>query len=65
MNRKSGHLYTTSIEGYKQIGEKGLLYPSELMIVAGALEENRGEPHPLCLTVKFRELPQQSPLEYP
>ena len=27
MDRKSGHLYITSIEGYKQIDEKGLLYP--------------------------------------
>ena len=44
MDRKSGHLYITNIEGYKQIDEKGLLYPSESMIVAGALEENRGEP---------------------
>ena len=44
MDRKSGHLYITSIEGYKQIDEKGLLYPSESMIVAGALEENRSEP---------------------
>ena len=44
MDRKSGHLYITDIEGYKQIDEKGLLYPSESMIVAGALEENRGEP---------------------
>ena len=40
MDRKSGHLYTTGVEGYKQIDEKGLLYPSESMIVAGALEEN-------------------------
>ena len=44
MDRKSGHLYITDIEGYKQIDEKGLLYPSESMIVAGTLEENRGEP---------------------
>ena len=44
MDRKSGHLYITGTEGYKQIDEKGLLYPSESMIVAGALEENRGEP---------------------
>ena len=28
MDRKSGHLYATKIEGYKQINEKGLLYPS-------------------------------------
>ena len=44
MDRKSGHLYVTGIEGYKQIDEKGLLYPSESMIKAGALEENRGGP---------------------
>ena len=44
MDRKSGHLYITGIEGYKQIDEKGLLYPSESMTVAGALEENRGGP---------------------
>ena len=44
MDKKSGHLYITSIEGFKQIDKKRLLYPSELMIVAGALEENRGEP---------------------
>ena len=40
MDRKSGHLYITGIEGYKQIDEKGLLYPSESMIAAGVLEEN-------------------------
>ena len=44
MDRKSGHLYVTGIEGYKQKDEKGLLYPSESMIVAGALEENKGGP---------------------
>ena len=36
MDKKSGHLYVTGIEGYKQIDEKGLLYPSESMIAAGA-----------------------------
>ena len=44
MDRKSGHLYITDVEGYKQIDEKGLLYPSESMIVAGAQGENKGEP---------------------
>ena len=43
MDRKSGHLHTTDTEGYKQINEKGLLYPSESMI-AGTQEEKRGEP---------------------
>ena len=65
MDRKSGHLYVASIEGYKQIDEKGLLYPSESMIIAGALEENRGGPTLLCQIVKFMEPLQQSPLEYP
>ena len=44
LDRKSEHLYITDIEGYKQIDEKGILYPSESMIVAGALEENKAGP---------------------
>ena len=44
MDRKSGHLYVLDEKGYKQIEEKGLLYPSESMIIAGALDENRGNP---------------------
>ena len=44
MDKKSGHLYFLSEKGYRQIEEKGLLYPSESMIIAGALDENRGNP---------------------
>ena len=44
MDRKSGHLYFLHEKGYKQIEEKELLYPSESMIIAGALDENRGNP---------------------
>ena len=44
MDRKFGHLYVLDKKGYKQIEEKGLLYPSESMIIAGALDENRGNP---------------------
>ena len=44
MDKKSGHLYVLQEKGYKQIEEKGLLYPSESMIMAGALDENRGNP---------------------
>ena len=44
MDRKSGHLYVLDEKGYKQIEEKGLLYPSESMIIAGALDENRSNP---------------------
>ena len=34
MDKRSGHLYVLHEEGYKQIKEKGLLYPSESMIMA-------------------------------
>ena len=44
MDRRSGHLYVLYEEGYKWIEEKGLLYPSESMIMAGALDENRDNP---------------------
>ena len=44
MDRRSGHLYVLHEGGYRQIEEKGLLYPSESMIMAGALDENRGNP---------------------
>ena len=39
MDKKSGHLYVTSVEGSKQIDEKGLFFSSESMIVAGAFGE--------------------------
>ena len=54
MDKKSGYLYTTSIGGYRQIEEKGLLYPSESMVVAGALEENRPEPAPFVVDSKIQ-----------
>ena len=54
MDRKSGHLYTTSVKGYIQIDKKGLLYPSKSMIVAGALGENRGEPMPFMQDSKIQ-----------
>ena len=46
LDKKSGHLYVIEIDGYKKIKEKGLLYPSESMILAGALNGDRGEPQP-------------------
>ena len=33
MDRKSGHLYVLNEKGYKQIEEKGLLYPSESIVI--------------------------------
>ena len=57
MDRKSGNLYVTGIEGYRQIDEKGLLYPSESMILAGASEQNRGEPAPFMVDSKSQGTP--------
>ena len=44
MDKKSGHLYVLNEQGYTRIEEKGLLYPSESMIIAGVLGENKGNP---------------------
>ena len=57
MDKKSGHLYVLHEKGYKQIEEKGLLYPSELMIIAGALDENRGNPFVITQTSRLPETP--------
>ena len=58
MDRKSGHLYTTGVEGNRQIDEKGLLYPSESMIVAVALEQNRGELALFMIDSKYQGTPE-------
>ena len=57
MDRKSGHLYVLDEKGYKQIEEKGLLYPSELMIIAGALDENRSNPFVMTQSSRLPETP--------
>ena len=57
MDKRSGHLYVTSIEGYKQIDEKGLLFPSESMIVAGALGGDKGEPVAFMVDSKIQWTP--------
>ena len=57
MDRKSGHLYVLDEKGYKQIKEKGLLYPSESMIIAGALDENRGNPFVITQSSRLPETP--------
>ena len=57
MDRKSGHLYVLHEKGYKQIEEKGLLYPSESMIIAGALDENRGNPFVITQSSRLPEMP--------
>ena len=57
MDRKSGHLYVLNEKGYKQIEEKGLLYLSESMIIAGALDENRGNPFVITQSSRLPETP--------
>ena len=57
MDRKSGHLYVLDEKGYKQIEEKGLLYPSESMIIAGALDENRSNPFIMTQSSRLPETP--------
>ena len=57
MDKKSRHLYVLHENGYKQIEEKGLLYPSESMIIAGALDENRGNPFAITQSSRLPETP--------
>ena len=57
MDKKSGHLYVLDEKRYKQIEEKGLLYPSESMIIARALDENRGNPFVITQSSRLPETP--------
>ena len=57
MDRRSRHLHIAGIEGYEQIYEKGLLFPSESMIVVGALGEDKGEPVPFMPDSKIQGTP--------
>ena len=57
MDRKSGHLYVLDEKGYKQINEKGLLFPLESMIIAGALDDNRSNPFIITQSSKLPETP--------
>ena len=57
MDKKSGHLYVLNEQGYMLIEEKGLLYPSESMIMAGALDENKGNPFMITQSSRLPETP--------
>ena len=57
MDKKSGHLYVLNEQGYTLIEEKGLLYPSESMIIAGALDENKGNPFMITQSSRLPETP--------
>ena len=57
LDKRSGHLYVTGIDSYKRIEEKGLLYPSESMILAGALDRDRSEFQPSIQVSKIQATP--------
>ena len=65
MDRKSGHLYVLNEEGYKQIDKKGLLFPSESMIIAGALDDNRSNPFIITQSSKLPETPMAESTRVP
>ena len=65
MDRKSVHLYVLDEKGYKQIEEKGLLYPSESMIIAGALDENRSNPLIMTRSSRLPETPMAESTRVP
>ena len=65
MDRKSGHLYVLDEKGYKQIDEKGLLFPLESMIVAGALDDNRSNPSIITQSSKLPETPMAESTRVP
>ena len=57
MDKKSGHLYIAGIDSYKQIDEKGFLFPSESMTIVGASGEDKCEPVPFMLDSKIQGTP--------
>ena len=57
LDKRSGHLYVLEVGEYKQIEEKGLLFPSESMIMAGSLEREVGEPQPSMHISKMQATP--------
>ena len=65
MDKRSGHLYVLHEGGYKQIKEKGLLYPSESMIMAEALDENRGNPFVHTQSSGLPEMPMAESTRVP
>ena len=57
LDKRSGNLYVLEGKKYKKIEEKGLLFPSESMIMAGALEREVGEPQPSMQISKMQATP--------
>ena len=65
LDKRSGHLYVLEAEEYKKIEEKGLLFPSESMIMAGVLEREIGEPQPSMQISKMQATPAAEPTKIP
>ena len=57
LDKKSGYLYVLKAGEYRKIDERGLLFPSESMIMAGALEREVGEPQPSMQISKMQTTP--------
>ena len=57
LDKRSGNLYMLKAEEYEKIEEKGLLFPSESMIMAGALEREIGKPQPSMQISKMQATP--------
>ena len=57
LDKRSGNLYVLEAEEYMKTEEKGLLFPSESMIMAGALEREIGEPQPSMQISKMQATP--------
>ena len=57
LDKRSGHLYVLEVEEYRKIEEKGLLFPSESLIMAGALEREVVEPQPSMQISKVQTTP--------
>ena len=57
LDKRSGNFYVLEAEEYRKIEEKGLLFPSESMIMAGAQEREVGEPQPSMQISKVQATP--------
>ena len=57
LGKRSGYIYVLKAGEYRKIEERGLLFPSESMIMAGALEREVGEPQPSMQISKMQTTP--------
>ena len=65
LDKRSGNLYMMKVEEYKKIEEKGLLFPSESMIMAGALEREIDEPQPSMQISRMQATPAAESIRIP